>query len=164
MPYMIALIPSQKSAEKYILAAQELFSSQNSDRLLSKESTPHVTLCQFECEESLATSLWEEFKKLSQPSLMIRFVAFSFVKGIAEHEGYYWAELSIARDMPLLNLYQKVLNFIQKKKLPIINDYGDYYRPHLTLARIQLPYTIRAWPNSLLDTENFTLGFMPCFS
>lgn len=159
---MFALVPSQESSNKYIQASQNLFGAQDCDHLLSEESTPHVTICQFECFQKQVINIWEEFKKLSQPSFTVRFVSLSLIQGIGEHENFYWAELSAARNTPLLNLYQMAIGFIQKKGLTLINDYGDYYRPHLTLARIRLPYTINKWPISLLDAENFDLDFMPC--
>lgn len=163
MSYMIILEPSQEAEKKYIQASQSLFSERNCGYLLKEGGMPHITICQFECDkEETAKSLWENIRKIHPNHFSIHFVSLSLVVSTIDNNGYYWAELTVSYKEELFKLHNEVTSLIKSKGLSIINDYGDDYRPHLTLARIQLPYTINKWPKSLLDKEVFNLNFSPC--
>ena len=130
--------------------AQQLFQPVSHAYLLSEHSLPHVTICQFDCaSDDEAHSLWNQIEKLILP-FPIQFTGMSFIKGWGIHEEYYWAELSVARDHPLIEAHQKTAHFLQSKGYSCINDTGNLYRPHLTLARIKLPSFIPSWSDAIL--------------
>lgn len=160
---MIILKPSKKTAKKYIQASQKLFAKQNHGYVLTEKGMPHLTICQFQCEQKeKAAHLWEEIRKNQLQSMPIYFTSLSLVRGKKEHQGLYWAELSAAREQKLLKVYQDINFLIEKKGFTILNHHEGYYRPHITLARIKLPYTIQSWPSTLLRQETFRLGWSPC--
>lgn len=162
MNYMIALASPQEIRGKYIQAAQKLFSSASDKYLLSEHSLPHITLCQFDCEEKDATAIWDELTDLKMHSYSVRFNGFSFIKGLDVHRDFYWAELSIARDEEIMKIYRTTDAIIHSHGFTCLNEQGDGYRPHLTLARIRLPDTFQKLPDALIRTEHFKLDLLPC--
>ncbi len=163
MSYMIILEPSKEAAKKYIQVSQSLFSKQNYGYLLKDGGIPHVTICQFECKEEETSVILENIKKKYPIPFSIHFSSLSLVKSTIDNNGYYWAELT-SFEKELFKLYEEVRSIIQSKSLSIINDYGENYRPHLTLARIKLPYTIKEYPSFTLESEIFYLNCLPCIS
>ncbi len=162
--YMIALIPPQDMIMTCIQAAQKLFSSVSDDYLLSEHSLPHITVCQFECEQKqIAQAVWNEVSSQTTPSLPIRLKGVSFIKGLEAHRGFYWAELAVARDEELMKMHRLAVVIIQERGLTCLNEIGDLYRPHLTLARIRLPESLQTWSDDLIDSPVFfKLDFMLC--
>ena len=61
MRYILALVPPKDQKELYIKEANRLFSTVAKGYLVSENSSPHITLCQFECNEISATKVWKEF-------------------------------------------------------------------------------------------------------
>jgi len=161
MSYMIILEPSKEGAKKYINLSQTLFSEQNYGYLLKEDGMPHITICQFECEEKKAAKLLENIKKVYLEPFSIHFSSLSLVKSTIDNNGYYWAELTSFEKI-LFKLYEDVRSIIKSECISIINDYGENYRPHLTLARIKLPYTIKEHSTFPFEPETFYLNFSPC--
>lgn len=153
--YILALIPPPEQAPIYIQTAQKLFSASSEGYLLSENSSPHITLCQFECDrEQTELTVWEEIKKLNLNSSSVRFTGISFLKGVGEHNDFYWAEIAIGRDEEILSLHHTAVKIIQSQGLHSLNDSGALYRPHLTLARIRLPHVIQKWPDEILQNKH----------
>lgn len=165
MSYMIALIPPPAMIQMYTRVAQKLFSSISDNYLLSEHSSPHITVCQFECaQQQIAQAIWSEVTSQATHTLPIRFRGVSFIKGLEAHQGFYWAELAVARDEELMKIHNDTVVTLQTHGLTPMNEMGDLYRPHLTLARIRLPTSLQTWPEDLLDVSPipFTLDFMCC--
>ena len=170
MRFILALIPPKQTISVYLHAAQMLFSPVHDGYLLSDNSLPHITVCQFECDnENDVQVIWKQIEKLNiRPfsprftglsfikPFSPRFTGLSFIKGVGVHEEYYWAELSVARDQEMMKVHQLAAGIIRSKGLACLNDSDNLYRPHLTLARIRLPDTIQRWPDALLtNTSDF---------
>ncbi|OGN63359.1 MAG: hypothetical protein A3E80_02885 [Chlamydiae bacterium RIFCSPHIGHO2_12_FULL_49_9] len=163
--YTISLVLPQKTAIPYIRAAQGLFSSTSDSYLLSEHSLPHITVCQFECDQGqIAHAIWKEFAKQTDDlSISVRFTGVSFTKGIGGHQEFYWAELVIARDAAIMKAHHLAVTAVQNRGLVLLNEIGDLYYPHLTLARIRLPKTFQSWPDSLLNNPGpLRLDLVPC--
>lgn len=163
--YMIALIPPQDMIMTCTQAAQKLFSSVSDDYLLSEHSLPHITVCQFECEQKqIAQAVWKEVaSQITTHSVPVQLRGISFIKGLEAHRGFYWAELAVARDEELMKMHRLAVVVTQARGLTCLNEIGDLYRPHLTLARIRLPKSLQTWPDDLLDSPApFKLDFMLC--
>ena len=161
MSYMIILEPSKEGGKKYIQVSQNLFSDQNYGYLLKEDGIPHVTICQLECKEEESKDILENIKKKYPDPFSISFSSLSLVKSTIDNNGYYWAELT-SFGKTLFKLYDETRSIIKSKSLSIINDYGENYRPHLTLARIKLPYTIKEFPSLTMEPEIFYLNCLPC--
>ena len=159
---MIALTAPLEIREKYIQAAQKLFSSVSDKYLLSEHSLPHITLCQFDCGQQDVIVISKELEELKMNSYLVRFTGFAFVRGLEVHRDFYWAELSVARDTEIMKIYRTTAAIIHSHELTCLNEQDDLYRPHLTLARIRLPDTIQKLPNALITTETFKLDLVPC--
>ncbi|EKE08623.1 MAG: hypothetical protein ACD_17C00078G0008 [uncultured bacterium] len=159
---MIALISPLKIRKKYIQAAQRLFSSGSDQCLLSAHSLPHITLCQFDCEQEEASAIAKELEELKMNSYLVRFTGFAFIQGLEVHKDFYWAELSVAREREIMKIYRTTATIIHSHELACLNDQEDLYRPHLTLARIRLSNTIQKLPKNLIAREYFTLDLLPC--
>ncbi len=155
MRFILALIPPKQTISAYLHAAQMLFSPVHDGYLLSENSLPHITVCQFECDsENEAQIIWKQIETLNLRPFSPRFTGLSFVKGVGVHQEYYWAELSIARDEEIMRVHQLAADVIRSKGLACLNDSDNLYRPHLTLARVRLPDAIQRWPDSLLTNTN----------
>ncbi len=160
---MIAFVPPKEKRKKYIRAAQMLFSSVSIGYLLHEWSLPHITVCQFKCRQKKdAAAVWKELA--IKDTFPIRFTGVSFIKGLGIHKKFYWAELSVARDKEVMRVHQMAAAAVHMQGFPCLNDQGDLYRPHLTLARIRLPSTIKKWPDILLKGANFRLELVSCLS
>ena len=152
MRFILALIPKKQAMTLYIHAAQMLFSPVHEGYLLSENSLPHITICHFECQhEKEAKTIWEDIEMLNLPSFLPIFTGISFIKGTGLHQAHYWAELSVARDKQIMKVHRLAAKIIQSKGLSCLNDSGDLYRPHLTLARIRFPEIIQKWPETLFS-------------
>ncbi|MCF7853124.1 MAG: 2'-5' RNA ligase family protein [Simkaniaceae bacterium] len=136
-------------------AAQQLFAPVSDGYLLSEESLPHITVCQFDSkDEEEALSLWNQLEKYALQPCPIRLTGVSFVKGVGEHQGVYWAELSVARSSELMKIHRVAVELFQSNGYELINDIHDLYRPHLTLARIHKPKQFLSWPDETLSNEH----------
>ena len=48
--------------------------------------------------------------------------------------------------------------YIQAKAYKGLTEDGDLYRPHITLAQIDMPINLPKWPDSILENQSpFTL-------
>jgi 2'-5' RNA ligase len=154
MRYILALVPTREVATTYIQTAQTLFGNHHDSYLLSEKVSPHITVCQFETEqESKATLFWHQIDTLSNRKLFPRLTGVSFQKGMGKLKEFYWAEVSVAREEALMKVHQFALDALEKCGLHSVNDSGDLYRPHITLARIRLPETIQRWPDELFEDQ-----------
>lgn len=161
MRYILALTPSKERGSFYVQTAQQLFSELSDGYLLSNQSLPHITICQFECNSVEEINfIHSEIKLWKVSPSLIRFVGMSFIKGVGVYESSYWAELSVARDQELLEIHKKGISLLKSKSNFCINDINDLYRPHLTLARIKISNFLPIWPNSILsnDITDFSLS------
>ena len=95
---------------------------------------PHITICQVYSSEKVINQI-EKDLRLLQNVPQPYFTGVSFIKD-KKFETIWWAELSVARDPELITLQQKVVKIVTHYNLSCINDIGELYRPHLTLARI----------------------------
>ncbi len=153
MRFILALIPPKETVAAFIQAAQMLFASDNDGYLLSETSLPHVTVCQFECDsEQEARAIWQRVDSLNIQPIPLRFTGVSFVKGTGLHKEAYWTELSIARNENVMRIHRIASEIVRAQGFHSLNDSGDLYRPHLTLARIRLPDVISRWPEELLKS------------
>lgn len=154
MRYILALTPAKETITAYIQAAQLLFSPSSEGYLLSENSSPHITICQFECDDTQqARAIWEDVADLEIDPFPVRFTGVSFLKGSGPHQGFYWAEIGVGRDPNIMKVHHAAMKIIESHGLRCLNDSGDLYRPHLTLARIRLPETIQKWPDGILTNE-----------
>lgn len=87
--YNIALIPSSESDS--VVKCAYFLSDIADSYLLGKHSLPHVTLCQFQANESDIESIWEKARnELSQTSIELTFEKFSC---ITFDKSTFWASL-----------------------------------------------------------------------
>lgn len=159
MRYNIAFLAV--NPQPFCEIAQALFSDVSDTYLLSDNSHPHVTVCQFETEDpSLPSELFKEVKSLNVKIYEPSMLGISFEKGTKENEGFYMAQIFIEREKNIMEFHTQVLKLLEKYSLPCINANAARYKPHVTLARIKLKKPLPVWPDSLLDPAIFkiTLG------
>ena len=85
-------------------------------------------------------------------------IGFNFIKGLNEHKEFYWAQIGVERDPAVMAIHHQMLNFLKIHQLNCLNDSGDIYKPHITLARIKLPKQIPLWPVSILEPSYFKMS------
>ncbi len=120
--YNIALIPTEK-AQSIIQCAD--FLSAIADRyLLGINSFPHVTLCQFEANESDIKSIWEKAcNEIHQKSIELTFEEFSC---ISFDEIIFWVSLLPDHRDVLIQMHAVIAGIVNK-------SIKSNYDPHLTL-------------------------------
>jgi len=137
MRYLFALIPSKQFMLAYIQAAQQIFAPINDGYLLQEgNSTPHVTLCAFQCEdEQKIMDIWKEVKSWQINKCAVRMVGLMLKKGKVPPY-HYSVGLSVARDPALLDLHQLAVDLLHSHGISCLNPIQHVYQPHLTLAGI----------------------------
>ncbi|MGI4852336.1 MAG: hypothetical protein ACRYGR_10405 [Janthinobacterium lividum] len=129
--YIIALLAEHPT--EYIEVAHRLFSTVQDQYITGPESLPHITLCQFYTDNPTLEKIKQDIKSLSifpQP----HFNGIHFIKDPLPN--LWGAEISVARDPAFIKYQNQFVNILKKYHIHCINDVGDLYRPHLTLARI----------------------------
>ncbi len=159
MRYNIALYALDP--ESYCNVANELFSDMSQGYILSENSHPHITLCQFKSDDlNVIEAIWEQVKIFNFEVLEPKFLGINFQKGAGEHHKFYWVQITVERENPIMDMHLKVLNILNENQMKCITDNSDLYKPHVTLARIQLNRPISVWPSHILNPTAFkiTLG------
>lgn len=155
MRFILALSPSKDFGLFLISTAQALFSPFSGEYLLSSNSLPHITLYQFECDSKEdARMIWSELKREVPKKFTPTITGISFIK----KQDFYQAELSVKREPLLIKMHLKAKKLIEEKGFQKLTEDKDLYRPHITLAHIQMPTELPKWPDSILeDKAPFTL-------
>lgn len=155
LPYTIVLTPQAIDFPKYINASQEYFKNYETDYLLSSSgrSSPHITVVQFREEsQDRVFEVWSHLcERLAEKerSWTPEFKGISYLQEGTKS----WVELSIERSNELTELHE-----LAKEEIVPLNAAGNRYRPHLTLAKFELPQTIRSFDLAALGkTKSFTL-------
>lgn len=157
--YIIGLIPLKPTI--YTETAQSLLSEMSDGYLLSSSVFPHITVAQFELndeEKARLQILWEEIAKLNIKPFSPKLIGVSFIKGLKSHDGFYWAQLAVERDPLVMKTHHQVVDVLNKHQLSCLNDAGDIYKPHITLARITLSKSIPLWTSELLAAQEFRIA------
>lgn len=159
MRYIIGLIPLDSTL--YAQAAQTLYSHMSDGYLLSSTVYPHITLAQFELsdhEEKRIQVIWQDLTKFNINPFKPELIGIHLIKGLNSHEGFHWAQIGVERDPLIMKAHYRSLYILSKHQLFCLNDAGDIYKPHITLARIKLSQSIPLWPVELLAAQEFRLA------
>ena len=130
MRFILGFIPDKETMAIYIQAAQQLFLSIHESYLLSENSLPHITVCQFESNHDKDTKIiWEQIDTLKISSFSPQLQGLSFIKGVGNRKGYYWAEVSVARDQEIMRAHHLATEIVQSNGCSCLNDSGDLFIP-----------------------------------
>lgn len=125
-----------KDSSWFVEYAQRNFSGVADGYLLSEHAHPHVTLVQFygvQQDYDAVLELLMLGTEVPQPD--INGMLFGFDQ---TDPGIMWASLTVARELSLVKLNQKLVTFLSSRKgVEIVNEQGDLYSPHITFARIR---------------------------
>lgn len=136
MRYILALMPSKQHVLAYVQAAQNMFAPMTDGYLLNEEnSLPHVTICAFSCEDKELDALWNDLHSADIGICPVRMLALQLKKGQVP-QYHYSVGLTVARDPPLLQLHQHIVNVLRSRQIECLNPCMELYQPHLTLAGI----------------------------
>lgn len=139
-------------------AAKALFGNIYDTYILSENSLPHITLCQFETQDpKILKDIFNETLALNINTYVPNMIGVHFKKGTKENQGFYMAQILIEREKSLIEAHFSVLEIIKKYNMKCVNSASDRYQPHLTLARIRLTNPISIWPDSILNPARFKL-------
>jgi len=126
--YNIALIPIKESES--VIKCAHFLSNVADSYLLGKSSLPHVTLYQFQANESDIRSIWERAcSELSQTSIELTFKKFSC---ITFDQTIFWASLLPDNEDALMKMHRTIADII---KQPVKANYD----PHMTLINTKDP-------------------------
>ena len=155
MRYILALSPPKHFASLLIETANKLFAPYSREYLLSPNSLPHITLYQYECKtDEQALIIWSQLKRDFSSELVPKITGVAFIK----KGNLYQVELSVKRSRSLMERHLLAKKYIQAKAYKGLTEDGDLYRPHITLAQIDMPINLPKWPDSILDNQSpFTL-------
>lgn len=120
--YNLALLPMIKSEE--VVNVSQSFSNMADKYLLGEHSLPHLTLYQFEIEESEVDNLWEKVREeWDEKSIDLVFEKFSC---LTFDNNIYWVSLLPDHADILYEMHEKIADIINH---PI----KKYFDPHMTL-------------------------------
>jgi 2'-5' RNA ligase len=156
MRYIIALLAV--NLQLFTDEAQKQFASISQDYILSQNSLPHITLAQFDVDDSngkLTELMWDDLVSQITSVPQPRFLGFGCTK---KFKVFWNVSLSVACDPALVALHTQVLSVLEKYNLTCVSETGDLYRPHLTLARIK-QLKIDSFNDALLEPHEFVLAF-----
>lgn len=128
--FNIALTFDKEIAEIINDYAEELYKILNSDVLLGKNSTPHLTIGQFSIDDSEAKKVWEEYKSLTIELPRINLAGITI---LPSSSGGAWIEISVLKSDVLQKLQSNLIHTLRPYGI-LTNDVGDNYRPHITVA------------------------------
>lgn len=133
-PLNLALVPKSNEWEKFI-ELSEMFGKRNNSRfILGHRSIPHVTLLQFDWNDSL-DELWMRIAPKQDSAITLDLMGLCFVPS---REGELWVEIPIKKTNLLV---QSQVALLEKLELPVSaykNGIADDYRPHITIGLIDL--------------------------
>ncbi|ARN85121.1 2'-5' RNA ligase family protein [Candidatus Nucleicultrix amoebiphila] len=151
--YNIALL-STGHPEVYVHAAQKHFAQNAQTYILGPNSLPHITLCQFMAEQSSLPLLIKGLEKAEKsPSIQLTGLRFS---SKSPDSPLWGASLSVARSSDLMRLHLFVAQLLYDHHLKPLNDTGDLYTPHLTLAKVD-HLDIQGFSKDILKKDQFDL-------
>lgn len=150
--YNIVLVPedlspfvnfSQSNFKKFVEADQKkdaVEKKENLYYLLSSESIPHISVCQFICEPNQSDLIIRDFIKWSKDkTVQPKLNNFNYTALSGNFAPRFAAELGVERSNELVALHKQAVQFIIDRGLEIKMSAFDHaentrYRPHLTLA------------------------------
>jgi hypothetical protein len=143
--WSIAFVP--KNQKQYIEASEGIASKDAVYRLNHKSSIPHCTFLHLDCKKDLAKEIFEATKKEIEKQTSGQYNAENCrlaVEGMSIKYGElgHWIELSVDRSYWLGKVSEKMKQFAFERRpfgefVNIINGTGEFYYPHITLARIK---------------------------
>lgn len=120
--YNLALIPMTEN--KYIVDIARTFCEIADKYLLGENSLPHLTLYQFETEESKIKDTWDKVsQRWKEKPIELTFAEFSC---ITFDDNIYWVSLLPNHTEVLYKMHEKIANIIEQ---PIKKNFD----PHITL-------------------------------
>lgn len=149
--YNIALIPLTHS--QAIIKLSHHFAAIADSYLLGEKSLPHVTLCQFEADESELDTIWKSvFASMPNASLQLTFSEFSCVTKL----NLNWISLLPDKIDILKKMHSEVALII---KAPLNKSFKEY-DPHMTLINSKDPSYQKAIEKISYDplTDKFVLA------
>jgi len=150
MRYNLALIP--ENSEFFIELAKN-FSLNAQHYLLGNNSLPHISVCQFICnEENQLKKIKNQFSHCIHKTFLIHFSALRVKPGM---NGLTFIELEIKINPTLTNFHQENVNFLKKLHIFCENPFEVNYQPHLTLAAVnsQASFQAPSLPISLWNSD-----------
>jgi hypothetical protein len=131
--YILALL--SKDPDIFVREAQKQFSDLTEGYLLGEKSRPHITICQFflNTADSLP-EIWSEAQQICPSPPQPSFTKLAFQKCVYENYKGWWAQLIVDRNPELIHLHALCLFLLEKRGLSCLNNHGENYDPHLTLA------------------------------
>ncbi|OGV41310.1 MAG: hypothetical protein A3F46_03975 [Legionellales bacterium RIFCSPHIGHO2_12_FULL_42_9] len=128
--FNIALVPIETHRDQFINYATDLSSIKAAEYLLGEGSIPHVSLCQFEAEETEIINVVQKMKALSLLPIQLTFST-QRCKTYPTHPLWgKWSWISLISDQldQLKSLHLQVAQIVKP-----INASFDDYDPHMTL-------------------------------
>ena len=131
----IALIFDQERAVSIESYATKLTENFESGVKIGRNSTPHLTILQFEGYQDLRDEVWDYCKETFQLPLVIEFAGLTV---LPSSSGGAWIEISVLKSTALAQIQQDILTRFSNVLIPK-NAVGDSYRPHVTVAHLAQP-------------------------
>jgi 2'-5' RNA ligase len=155
--YNIALVPSDLNFANYVIElAQSNFAKYEDGYLLSNNTLPHITLCQFKSSQQNLGLIWDLAQKELNKGYYIRFDGFYLNVEQTKSQDYIWAGLSVKRDPNIINLQKKIYTILSNCNCEILTSSTQYF-PHLTFSRFRYRnnITILNYPSSNVFIEDY---------
>ena len=108
--FNIALVFNKEVSEKITAYSQLLCRGLDSDFVIGRNATPHMTIGQFEVENSLAKEIWIKCKNTIEVTPELHF---SGITILPSSNGGAWIEISVLKGEELLTLQNSVKGIIE---------------------------------------------------
>ncbi len=135
MKYNLALLcKSRIHADALIHLSKKLRDAIPSIYVLGENSYPHVTICQFEAEETNIDSIWKSVLPI-EPHFKVNPVRYYWSPKIVGN-GFYYTGLEVLCSDDLYVFHKKVISALNP--VEATNVIGHQFFPHFTLGCCQL--------------------------
>ena len=129
--FNIALTMDEETTQSIVSYAKVLYETLDTDVVLGKNSTPHLTIGQFSVDDESAKRVWERYKTnvTELPQINLAGITILPSRSIAGA----WIEISVLKSQELSRLQEDLIRILHPFGV-LTNDTGDDYRPHITVA------------------------------
>lgn len=151
--YNIAWIcEDQNLNHKFVEVSHNLCAHLHDGYLLGAKSLPHISICQFECNNIKTVQAISAQLKNNTDLFFPKLAGISCLPGEGEFAGSVWIELALLREQALIDAQNKMAALLKTFGITTLNSLGSTYRPHLTLAKITQNCF---WNISFMDFSKF---------
>lgn len=154
--YNVALYPQDDAFKQECVKLARTNLSQRADSyLLGEGAYPHITLCQFQCQEERLSDIWKKVSKLLEKPIEISF-RHIYISPDRKDPALVWVGLAVKPTPQLIQLQKDVFDSLHQIDINSTTKTNDYF-PHITWARCKSkpPFSLNELPPPAMYLQSY---------